>query len=82
MTNRKVAWSRGQSHMVLPVRHDHKEYHFADLAMQERSSRAVKAELRETRPGRPMIVANPRRDDSRKYVRQSDGYVMSGWRRA
>ena len=79
---RKCLWSNGHSHQVVPVRHKHDQpYSFECLEQQVRSSRAAKADMRRQRVGRPLIVANPRRDDSRKYVRQSDGYVMSGWRK-
>lgn len=78
---RKVAWENGQSVRTIPVKHSPSDYELATSQVSmARSAKAVQCKMRGKRPDRPLIIANPRRDTSRKYVRQSGGYVTSGWR--
>jgi hypothetical protein len=78
---RKALWVDGRSLKTLPVKHDPSMYDLADYqAAKVRSSKAIHQSKSYKRPDRPLITSNPRRDHSRKAVRQSGGYVTSGWR--
>lgn len=80
MARKRVMWADGRSFDTVPIKHQRDyEAGTAEVSLA-RSHKAVHKGARASRPGRPLIVAKPRRDHSHKYIRQSGGYVTSGWR--
>ena len=78
---RKALWVDGRSLKTLAIKHDPSMYDLAaSQAAMARSSKAMHQSKSYKRPDRPLITSNPKRDVSRKALRQSGGYVTSGWR--
>lgn len=78
---RRILWVNGDSLRTVPIKHDEASYEIATSQVAlVRCHKAMDKGSRRGKKVRPLITSNPKRDRSRKAVRQSGGYVTSGWR--
>ena len=80
VARRVTLWTEKRSLAVVPVKHDASRYSHS-RNHYEWQSYVAKCDAVRANVGKPTIVAKPgrTRDRSRDALKQSGGYVMSGW---